>query len=47
LRDTDLPTADPVIRGSHATGYTRLGPGGGYTETTEITPSESWHRAPS
>lgn len=42
LRDTDMPVADPVIRGPHATGYTRLRSSEPYIDTTEITPSESW-----
>lgn len=41
LRDTELPAVDPVLRGRHATGYTRLVAGAPYLETTEITPSES------
>lgn len=41
LRDTELPAFDPVLRGSHATGYTRLAAGMAYLETTEITPSEA------
>lgn len=42
LRDTELPTVDPVLRGPHPAGYTRLAAGQPYLDTTEITPSESW-----
>lgn len=41
LRETDLPTADPYLRGPHATGYLRL-PGGEPRDFTTMTPSESW-----
>ena len=41
LRDTDLPTADPYLRGPHATGYLRL-PGGEPQDFSTVTPSESW-----
>jgi D-alanyl-D-alanine carboxypeptidase len=41
MRETDLPSADPYLRGPHATGYLRL-PGGEPQEFTTMTPSESW-----
>jgi D-alanyl-D-alanine carboxypeptidase len=41
LRESDLPTVDPYLRGPHATGYLRL-PGAAEAEFTMLSPSESW-----
>ncbi|MEO3755116.1 serine hydrolase domain-containing protein [Streptomyces sp. B6B3] len=42
LRDTDLPEADPHLRGPHATGYARAALGEPYADLTAASPSESW-----
>jgi D-alanyl-D-alanine carboxypeptidase len=41
LRESDLPTVDPYLRGPHATGHLRL-PGAPEAEFTTLSPSESW-----
>jgi D-alanyl-D-alanine carboxypeptidase len=41
LRESDLPTVDPYLRGPHATGYLRL-PGAPQVEFSTLSPSESW-----
>ncbi len=42
LRDTTFPTVDPYLRGPHADGHIRLGPGRPYFEFTTMSPSEGW-----
>lgn len=42
LAGTTLPTADPYLRGPHASGHVREAAGSPYREVTTLSPSEAW-----